>query len=289
MDIRQALANATQALSKTSDSARLDAELLLAHCLQKTRTYLFTWPEKNLTAAQSECFNALLTQRLTGHPIAHLTGTREFWGLELQVTPDTLIPRPDTELLVEIALAHLEKKADEQTGKKAQQSLLDLGTGTGAIALAIASEHPHLHITATDIDAATLAVAQRNAAQHHCNTIRFLQSDWFQALATLPDNDRFDMIVSNPPYIANDDPHLQQGDVRFEPDRALTSGDDGLHDIRHLIQNAKSHLKTGGWLFIEHGYDQGDAVTTLLRQAEYTQVQCHQDLAGNDRVSGGQL
>lgn len=277
MEIRQALADATRALNQHSDSARLDAELLLAYCLQKTRTYLFTWPEKNLTVAQDQCFQALLTQRLTGHPIAHLVGKREFWGLDLEVTPDTLIPRPDTELLVDVALQHINEQA--------HGSLIDLGTGTGAVALAIASERPKLHITATDIHARTLAVAQRNAERHHCNNVRFIQSDWFQAL---PATARFDMIVSNPPYIASDDPHLQQGDVRFEPERALTSGTDGLDDIRHLIRNAKNHLKTGGWLFVEHGYDQGTTVTDLLRHAHYTHVHCYQDLAGNDRVSGGQ-
>lgn len=280
MNIQQTVREAARQLAPHSDSPRLDAELLLAHCLKRTRTYLFTWSDKSLTKAQVQCFRQLLDQRLTGQPIAYLTGTREFWGLELKVTADTLIPRPDTEQLVDIALQHLPPAAH----------VLDLGTGTGAVALALASERPDISILASDIDARTLSVAQHNARHHQLQNVRFIQSDWFVAIPATDSDaaESFDLIVSNPPYIADNDPHLQQGDIRFEPPRALTAGADGLDDIRHLVQTAPRYLKPGGWLFFEHGYDQGEATTRLLRQAGYSGVSCQQDLSGNDRVSGGQ-
>lgn len=268
------MAEAAQQLMRSSESARADAEILLAHCLQKPRIWLFTWPEKEVDAKIAAAFQHLLAERQRGVPIAHLTGQREFWTLNLKVTPDTLIPRPETELLVETAL---EKAADKHT-------LLDLGTGSGAIALAIAHERPDLHITATDFSPAALAVAEENARLHNIGNVRFSLSNWFSALPT----QRFDVIVSNPPYIEDNDPHLRAGDVRFEPLTALTAGADGLDDIRHIVQAAPSWLAEGGWLLLEHGYNQGQAVIALLQAAGFRQVRCLPDLAGNDRVSIGQ-
>ncbi|WP_323128866.1 peptide chain release factor N(5)-glutamine methyltransferase [Thiothrix litoralis] len=268
------LADAVQQLQTASESARADAEILLAHCLQKSRTYLFAYPETAVDSLTEASFRELLAERLRGVPIAHITGQREFWTLNLKVTPDTLIPRPETELLVETAL---------KLGSSSSH-ILDLGTGTGAIAIAIASERPDVQVTACDFSAAALAVAQENAQVNSIHNVHFIQSDWFSALPA----QRFDMIVSNPPYIEADDPHLAQGDVRFEPLTALASGQDGLDDIRHLIQTAPQWLVNGGWLLLEHGYNQGQAVTALLQAAGFTQVRCLPDLAGNDRVSRGQ-
>jgi release factor glutamine methyltransferase len=274
MNNQELLTEAIQQLKITSESARADAEILLAHCLQKSRTYLFTWPEKEVDGATATAFQHLLAERLRGVPIAHLTGYREFWTLNLKVTADTLIPRPETELLVETALSLL----------PASPTILDLGTGTGAIALAIASERPEAHVIACDFSPAALAVAQENAHAHHIRNVQFVQSDWFSALPA----QRFSLIVSNPPYIETDDPHLTQGDVRFEPLSALASGTDGLDDIRHIIQTAPQWLEAGGWLLLEHGYNQGVPATSLLRNAGFQKVRCLPDLAGNDRVSVGQ-
>ena len=268
------LADAVQQLQTASESARADAEILLAHCLQKSRTYLFAYPETAVDSLTEASFRELLAERLRGVPIAHITGQREFWTLNLKVTPDTLIPRPETELLVETAL---------KLGSSSSH-ILDLGTGTGAIAIAIASERPDVQVTACDFSAAALAVAQENAQVNSIHNVHFIQSDWFSALPA----QRFDMIVSNPPYIEADDPHLAQGDVRFEPLTALASGQDGLNDIRHLIQTAPQWLVNGGWLLLEHGYNQGKAVTALLQTTGFQQVHCLPDLAGNDRVSLGQ-
>lgn len=284
VSIHTLLADAVAKLQAISESARADAEILLAHCLQKSRTYLFTWAEKEVDDATAAAFQTLLAQRLRGVPIAHLTGQREFWTLNLKVTADTLIPRPETELLVETALRLIPAPLEGEGSDKETISLLDLGTGTGAIALALASERPDITVTATDFSTAALAVAQENASTYHLHNVAFLHSDWFTALPA----QRFDLIVSNPPYIAAQDPHLQQGDVRFEPLTALTAGDDGLDVIRHIVRTAPQWLKTGGWLVLEHGYDQGQAVTALLRTAGFQAVRCLPDLAGNDRVSLGQ-
>ncbi|MEB4592386.1 peptide chain release factor N(5)-glutamine methyltransferase [Candidatus Thiothrix sp. Deng01] len=273
-NLRQLLTAASERLASTSPSARADAEILLAHCLQKPRSYLFTWPEKEVGQTLAAEFTRLVDARERGVPVAHLTGFREFWTLNLKVTPDTLIPRPETELLVETALTKLAGK----------QVVLDLGTGTGAIALALACEVPALHIIAADIFPTALAVAKENAQAHAIRNVQFILSDWFDALPA----QRFDLIVSNPPYIEVQDPHLAQGDVRFEPPGALVSGDDGLHDIRRIIQDAPQWLANGGWLLLEHGYNQGLAVTGLLCSAGFQAVRCLPDLAGNDRVSLGQ-
>ena len=272
----QALLNtAIQALHTTSESPRADAEILLAHCVGKSRTWLFTWADKTLESAVITAFQRLLAERLRGVPIAHLTGYREFWTLNLKVTPDTLIPRPETELLVETALSLL---------PSTPQTILDLGTGTGAIALSIASERPDCAVTACDFSAAALNVAQENALSNGIANVTFVQSDWFAALPA----QRFAMIVSNPPYIEAADPHLQQGDVRFEPLSALASGSDGLDDIRQIIHHAPDGLANNGWLLLEHGYHQGQAVTALLQERGFQAVRCLRDLAGNERVSLGQ-
>ena len=277
--VDELLTIAIQQLEQTSESARADAEILLAHCLQKSRTWLFTWPEYSVPTAGEAHFQQLLTQRLRGVPVAHLTGQREFWTLNLKVTPDTLIPRPDTELLVETALSLLPPASAGKT-----PNILDLGTGTGAIALSLASERPDIRLTACDFSAAALAVARENVQSHGLHHVTLIQSNWFEVLPT----QRFTMIVTNPPYIETNDPHLAQGDVRFEPLSALTAGNDGLDDIRHIVQHAPAWLIQGGWLLLEHAYNQGLAVTALLRDAGFTEVRCLPDLAGNDRVSLGQ-
>lgn len=269
------LNTAIQALNNTSESPRADAELLLAHCVGKSRTWLRTWSDKTLDGGIIAAFQTLLAERLRGVPIAHLIGYREFWTLNLKVTPDTLIPRPETELLVETALALLPTTA---------VNVLDLGTGTGAIALSLASERPAWQVTAVDVSAAALAVAQENAQNNGIHNVHFQPSDWFTALPA----QRFAMIVSNPPYIEAADPHLQQGDVRFEPLSALASGSDGLDDIRHLIHHAPDWLEQNGWLLLEHGYNQGQAVTALLHERGFQNVRCLLDLAGNERLSLGQ-
>lgn len=274
MHVRYILDNAARQLVTSSGSARADAEILLAHCLQKSRTWLFTWPEYEPDTACLITFRQLIEKRRQGMPIAYLTGQREFWTLNLKVTSDTLIPRPETELLVETALEKLDGK----------QSLLDLGTGTGAIALAIASERPDLHIAACDISPAALTIAQENARNHHIHNVQFLLSDWFNHLPA----QHFDVIAANPPYIETQDPHLQQGDVRFEPISALISGEDGLDDIRHITQIAPQWLKQDGWLILEHGYNQGEAVTQLLQKTNFRNVIRLSDLSGNDRVTCGQ-
>lgn len=276
MPISDLLKQSTQQLTPSSDSPRLDAEILLAHCLQKPRSFLYTWPEHEPDTAQHARFNALIAQRLTGQPIAYLTGYREFWGLSLKVTADTLIPRPDTELLVETALQHC--PSDKAL------NILDLGTGSGAIAIALATELPKANITATDQSAAALAIASENARTHQQANINFLLSDWFNALPPAP---LFDLIVSNPPYIVAQDAHLSRGDVRFEPQSALVAGPDGLDDLRQIISLAPGYLQTDGMLMLEHGYDQATAVSALLHEQRYQKIHCLQDLAGNDRVSYG--
>lgn len=258
-----------------SDTARLDAELLLCHAIGKPRTYLRTWPERQPDAEQLRRFEQLLSQRRRGVPIAYLLGEQGFWSLQLEVSASTLIPRPDTERLVEVAL---------EVGLEGAAQVLDLGTGTGAIALALAVERPQWQLTGVDRIAEAVALAQRNARRLQIGNAHFEQSDWFGALA----GRRFDVIVSNPPYIAADDPHLQQGDVRFEPGSALVSGADGLDDIRVLVSQAPSHLHTAGWLLFEHGWQQADAVAQLLRDRGFEQVQSWRDLGDQQRVTGGQ-
>jgi release factor glutamine methyltransferase len=227
-----------------------------------------------LSDAQTAPFEALLARRLAGEPVAYLTGTREFYGRSFQVSPAVLIPRPDTELLVELALAGI---PSEQA-----VDVLDLGTGSGCIAITLALERPHAWVTAVDRSPAALAIARQNADIHHAS-VEFLTSDWFTALA----GRRFDIIVSNPPYIAAADPHLVRGDVRFEPASALAAGREGLDDLRQLAGSAGRHLRPGGMLMLEHGYDQGPACLALLEEAGFTSLTQARDLAGHPRVSGG--
>jgi len=271
--IRQLLEDATRQLH--SDSARLDAEVLLACVLGKPRSHLLAWPERVPPVAVRRRFAALLQRRAAGEPVAYLTGVREFWSLPLSVTPDTLIPRPETETLVALALEKI------PAGSRAR--IADLGTGSGAIALAIARERPGCLVTATDASATAVAVACRNARELGIGNIEFLTGSW---CAPLPDA-LFDLIVSNPPYIPQDDPHLGQGDVRFEPRRALASGPEGLDDLRTIAGCARAHLRNGGWLLLEHGYDQGGSASRLLVEAGYREVRDHADNAGRSRVVEG--
>lgn len=269
-EVRHALAEAAHALGD-----RLEAEVLLTHALGKPRSWLIAHAGDALDEAQLRAYDALVQRRRLGEPVAYLTGRRGFWSLELEVTPATLIPRPETELLVELALERL---------PKAQRArVADLGTGSGAIALAIARERPSAQVTATDASADALAVAQRNASSHRIANVAFAQGDWLAPLA----QQRFDVIVSNPPYIEAHDPHLAQGDLRFEPASALASGEDGLDDIRRIVSQARRHLLPGGWLLLEHGWNQGEAVRTLLEGAGYADVFTAKDLEQRDRVSGG--
>ncbi len=273
--IQQTLTEAQQKLSKTSDSSRADVELLLCHVLQCNRAHLYTWPEQELSAAQATQFDALLQRRLAGEPIAYLSGRRAFWEFDLKVSDATLIPRPETELLVEQALARIPLKLPQQ--------VLDLGTGSGAIALAIARERPASQVTAIEQSAAAMKIAQHNIQSQKLDNIELLQGDWF---APVPQR-RFDIIVSNPPYIPAHDPHLDQGDVRHEPRPALVSGADGLDAIRAIISHAGHYLKSRGWLLLEHGHDQANAVKSLFLKYGFEDTHHYTDLAGHARVSAG--
>jgi release factor glutamine methyltransferase len=272
--VQQVLA-AAQARLADSDTPRLDAELLLCHLLEKNRAWLRAWPERALTADEQAAFDELVARRAAGEPVAYLTGRRAFWSLELKVTPATLIPRPDTETLVEWAL--------ELIPPDAALTLADLGTGSGAIALALGRERPRCRLVATDASADALAVARENAALNQVGNVEFRPGLWFAPLAGM----HFDLIASNPPYIAAGDPHLGRGDLRYEPPGALASGRDGLDDIRLLAAGAGEHLAPGGWLLLEHGYDQGAAVRELLSRHGYREVQTRRDGGGNERISGG--
>jgi len=273
--IDELLRSAEQQLNKY-DSARLDAEVLLAYVLGKPRSYLRAWPEAEPRQEAIKSFQQLLARRVSGEPVAHLTGEREFWSLSFQVTPDTLVPRPDTELLVSETLACL-----PATGSV---HIADLGTGSGAIAIALASECPQCQITATDLSTAALAVAQINAQQLGLKHIHFLHSNWCSALGR---KDYFDIIVSNPPYIPENDPHLTSDELNCEPRFALASGEDGLDALRLITHQAWQHLLPGGWLLVEHGYDQGKAVRELFQVAGYEEIKTCQDLSGHDRVCKG--
>lgn len=270
--VAQALAEADLAESAT---ARFDAELLLCKVLAKPRSFLRTWPEQLLSAEQDEAFASLLARRRAGEPVAYLLGEQGFWSLQLAVSEDTLIPRPDTELLVESALA-----LADATSRR----VLDLGTGTGAIALALASERPAWQVLGVDRIEAAVALAERNRQMLNLNNAAFLHSHWFSNLS----GGRFALIVSNPPYIAAHDPHLSQGDLRFEPASALVSGEDGLLDLRQIIAQAPGFLDAKGWLLLEHGFDQAQAVRELLTQAGFAAVHSRRDLAGHERISLGQ-
>lgn len=273
MDFQHWLREAISLLQE-SESPRRDAEILLEFVTGKGRTYLLAFGETPLTDAQQAQLATLLARRQRGEPIAHLTGVREFWSLPLFVSPATLIPRPDTECLVEQTLARLPSNPCR---------ILDLGTGTGAIALALASERPDCEVTAVDRMPDAVALAQRNAAHLAINNVHILQSDWFSALP----GQQFAMIVSNPPYIDEQDPHLAQGDVRFEPLSALVAGDNGMADIVHIIEQSRTRLEAGGFLLIEHGWQQGTAVRDAFIRAGYQAVETCRDYGDNERITLG--
>jgi release factor glutamine methyltransferase len=256
-------------------TARIEVQCLLQSVLNTPRSYLLAHPEQIPDEAQNAVYETLLQRRLQGEPIAHILGEREFFGLNLKVTPDTLIPRPDTELLVELALQRLPQDRASR--------VLDLGTGSGAIALAIAHNRPKAEVVAVDASAAALQVARENAQLLGIGNVSFQESNWFSAL----EGQRFDLIVSNPPYIAAGDTHLSQGDVRFEPMSALASGMDGLDDIRLIVCQASAYLEQGAWLLLEHGYDQAQAVRAVLQKNDFTEIFSAKDIAGIERVSAG--
>lgn len=266
-----------QLLAAESDSAALDTEILLAHSLGKQRSYLRAWPEAEVGTAQVETFESLMGRRQQGEPVAYLTGTRGFWTLDLKVSPASLIPRPETELLIEKVL--------ELFPPDAAASILDLGTGSGAIALALATEFSSARVLGCDLEPAAVALAESNRVALGLENIRFFESDWF---AQVPDQ-RFDCIVTNPPYIDPADPHLQRGDVRFEPASALVAGKAGLAAIEIIINHAPAFLNEGGYLLLEHGYDQGGAARNLMRAKGFEPVATSKDLAGHERVTFGFL
>lgn len=274
MDFQRWLREAASELSE-SESPKRDAEILLEHVTGKARTYLLAFGETELTAEQEARLAALLARRKTGEPVAHLVGEREFWSLPLYVSAATLIPRPDTECLVEQALARLPASSCR---------ILDLGTGTGAIALALATERPDCAITAVDVMPDAVALAQRNVERLGLTNVTVLQSSWFSAL----EKQTFGVIVSNPPYIDERDPHLAQGDVRFEPLTALVAAREGLADLDHIVTTSRQHLLSGGWLLVEHGWTQGEAVRARFTQAGYADVKTCRDYGGNERLTLGQ-
>jgi release factor glutamine methyltransferase len=286
-NIQHVLAEDTVRLAKVlaldTRSARVDVQCLLQHTLNVSRAYLLAYPERVLSASEQSAYAELLQRRLNGEPIAYIVGEREFFGLMLKVTPATLIPRPETELLVELALQHIPNTPALPVHGTGYYRVLDLGTGSGAVALAIGAHRPAAQVVACDFSVAALAVARANAQRLEVANVTFLHSDWYTTL----DQQQFDLIVSNPPYVAAADPHLDSGDVRFEPLTALVSGADGRTDIRHIVSLAKAYLRSGGWLLLEHGYDQAEAVRELLWQANFAAVFSARDLVGIERVSGG--
>ncbi|WP_413594827.1 peptide chain release factor N(5)-glutamine methyltransferase [Citrobacter youngae] len=275
MDYQHWLREAISQL-QSSESPRRDAEIILEFVTGKGRTYILAFGETQLTDAQCEQLNSLVARRQRGEPVAHLTGVREFWSLPLFVSPATLIPRPDTECLVEQALARLPASPCR---------ILDLGTGTGAIALALASERPDCTVTAVDRMPDAVDLANRNRLNLAIDNVRVLQSNWFSALS----GQQFEMIVSNPPYIDEQDPHLAQGDVRFEPLSALVAGESGLADIMLIIDQSRRVLSAGGYLLLEHGWQQGEAVRDAFTRAGYQTVETCRDYGGNERVTLGRI
>lgn len=255
----------------------VDARVLLCHVLGRDASYVMAHPEAQLRAETRAAYDALVERRSAGEPVAYITGEREFYGRAFKITPAVLIPRPETELLVDAAL--------ERIPARAPARVLDLGTGSGCIAIAIASERPHSKVIAVDQSLEALAVARRNAVALNVGNIAFVQSDWFAGLR----KERFDVIVANPPYVATGDPHLEQGDVRFEPRTALESGADGLDAIRAIVKGSRDYLAAGGWLLFEHGHEHAAKVRALLREATFRDVVSGHDLAGIERVTGGRL
>lgn len=271
--IRDALTQASRSLTD-SDSPRLDAEVLLAHALDKPRSYLHAWPQRELSDEALTRYRRLIERRRQGEPVAYLTGEREFWSLPLAVDDSTLIPRPETERLVELALARLPRDAS--------LAVADLGTGSGAIALAIARERPRCRLIASDCNLDSLRLARRNARRLGIDRVAFAQGDWCAPFAPAS----LDLLLANPPYIASDDPHLRRGDVRFEPRRALAAGPQGLDAIQRIAQAAAQVLKPAAWLLLEHGFQQAEAVRNLLYDHGFEEISRFDDLAGRARVSG---
>lgn len=292
--IKQALQEGIKQLEQAkiqSDTLKLDCEILLLTALnqtpaqttapEKTKTWLLTWPEHLLTDDQSKQYRHYLQQRATGKPVAYITGEKDFWSFRLKVTPDTLIPRPETELLVECALQKIPLTKPSE--------ILDLGTGSGAIALAIASERPAACVLASDFSQAALDIAMDNARQLNINNIQFCQSDWFSTIAAQVPEHGFDIIASNPPYITHNDPQLEEPVRLFEPESALLSEQNGLQDIIQIIQGCGTFLTPNGWLMLEHGYTQGKVIQTLLNQYGARNISTIDDLNGLQRVTMGQF
>jgi release factor glutamine methyltransferase len=275
--LKSTLSKARKLLEATSDSPQLDAEILLGKVLQANRAALYANPDQLITESQTGEFEQLIAQRCSGKPVAHLTGKREFWSLELKVTPDVLVPRPETELLVERALMHIPESG--------ACVLVDLGCGSGAVAIAIATERPTCTITATDTSQAALNIAQENAAKHCPERIQFCKGNWFEPL----EGRSFNCIVSNPPYVSSVQPELTGPELAHEPQQALYSGADGLDDIRQLIAVSPNYLLENGYLLIEHGFDQADTIAALLRQTGFINIEMHRDLADQPRITEAQL
>jgi len=275
--VSEILQTALRELQATSPTPRLDAEVLMMHVCSLDRSALITRGHHVLTEDQLNRLETLIAQRRHGEPIAYLTGVREFWSLEFCVSPATLIPRPETELLVEKALAHIPQDAE--------WTIADLGTGCGAIALALAKERPRCRVIATDISPQVLEVARSNAAKFNLTHVDFREGNWFEPLADM----KLDMMVSNPPYVRANDPHLQQGDVRFEPVQALAAGPEGLDAIRQIALSAREHLNPAAWLLFEHGWDQAAAIGQLLHSLGYRNIVCYPDLGGRDRITACRL
>ncbi len=273
MNVKQVIVGAQKRIK--SDTPKLDAEILLSSTLQQSTTWLKTWPDYVLTEAEEARYMEMLKRRINGEPIAYIVGERGFWTLSLKTDASTLIPRPETELLVEQALLLIDKNTP--------QSVLDLGTGTGAIALAIASERPEVMVTACDKNDAAVKLACENSQRNALTNVKILQSDWFSEL----ENTSYNLIVSNPPYIDKNDPHLAQGDVSFEPDTALVSADEGYADIKIIASQARGFLIDNGVLMFEHGFEQGKKAREILQQLGYSEIKTVNDLAGLERVTMG--
>lgn len=271
--IQTLLDDATKLLVKISDSPRLDAEVLLAFVLEKNRSYLRAWNDKTLDSQTISKFETLISERENGVPIAYLTGIREFWSRDFCVSADVLIPRPDTEILIEQCLMQIPQDSNF--------TILDLGTGSGAIAITLAAERLNANVFAVDASSAALKIAKKNGQKHNCQNVEFILSDWFSNVPKI----EFDLIVSNPPYIPFDDEHLTQGDVRFEPKSALIAAENGLSDIKKIATEAKNYLKLGGQLWFEHGYNQAESVQKILNNLAYSDIHTFTDLAGQDRVT----
>ena len=273
LTIGQHLEDGAAILHSVSDSPRLEAELLMGLVLRKPRSFLLAWPEKRLVEAEADCYEKLLRRRFSGEPIAYMTGIREFWSMPLKVTPDVLIPRPETELLVEKALLKLPN--DEEL------RVLDLGSGSGAVTLAIAKERPRAHVVGVEISGAALEVSRMNARLQKLANVEFRESDWFDAVR----GEKFNVVVGNPPYVAEDDPHLARGDALFEPRLALDAGLAGMECFRQIIDRAHNYIVRQGWLLLEHGPDQHMPLRRLLEAQHYHDITIHKDAAGHDRVT----